>query len=239
MKPSIARRARFYIVAFLLGLASFYAGTHLVTTRPAPPVHPLTGRQIAGIATDASWLDRATREQEEAPEQALALIGIRPGMVVADVGAGSGYMTTRLARLVGPGGKVYANDIQPRCFASFRTRQQAEQLSNIEVVQGSEIDAHLPENAIDLALLVDVYHEFWHPQEMLRSIRRSLKPDGQLVLVEYRKEDPSIPIAPTHRMSVAEVRKRSREPRDSRSIGDRRIASTAHHHLSKVAQWVT
>jgi predicted methyltransferase len=107
------RSLRLVIVASLLGLASFYAGTHLVTTRPAPPVHPLTGRQIAGIATDTNWLDRATREQEEAPEQALQLIGIRPDMVVADVGAGTGYMTTRLARLVGPNGKVYSDDVQP------------------------------------------------------------------------------------------------------------------------------
>ena len=202
----IERRTRLYIVAFLLGLASFYAGSRLVTTRPAPPVHPLTGRQIAGIATDARWLDRTTREQEEAPEQALALIGLRPGMVVADVGAGSGYMTTRLARLVGPGGKVYANDIQAAMLRIIRDKAAAEQLSNIEIVQGSEMDTRLPENAIDLALLVDVYHELWHPQEILRSLRRSLKPGGQLVLVEYRKEDPRIPIAPTHRMSIADAR---------------------------------
>jgi predicted methyltransferase len=203
---AVSHRARFYIVAFLLGLAAFYAGVRLVTTRPAPPVHPLTGRQIAGIATDARWLDRTTREQEEAPEQALALIGIRPGMVVADVGAGSGYMTTRLARLVGPSGKVYANDIQAAMLRIVRDKAETERLSNIEIVQGSEIDAHLPENAIDLALLVDVYHELWHPQEMLRSIRRSLKSGGQLVLVEYRKEDPTIPIAPTHRMSISDAR---------------------------------
>ena len=129
---------------------SFYAGTQLVTTRPTPPIHPLTGRQIAGIATDASWLDRATREQEEAPEQALQLIGIRPGMVVADVGAGSGYMTTRLARLVGPTGKVYANDLQPGMLQIIQDKARAEHLSNIEIVQGTETDARLPDNAIDL-----------------------------------------------------------------------------------------
>jgi predicted methyltransferase len=203
---SIARRARLIIVAIPLGLAAFYAGAHLVTTRPAPPIHPLTSRQIAGIATNASWLDRTTREKEEAPEQALALIGVRPGMVVADVGAGSGYMTTRLARLVGPGGKVYANDIQAAMLRIIRDKAAAERLSNIEIVQGSEVDANLPESGIDLALLVDVYHELWHPREMLRSIRRSLMPGGQLVLVEYRREDPGIPIAPTHRMSVADAR---------------------------------
>jgi predicted methyltransferase len=201
-----ARRVRFVLVLCLCGVAAFYAGTHLVTRSPAPPRHPVTGRQIAGIATDASWLERVTREQEEAPEQALQLIGIRPGMVVADVGAGSGYMTTRIARLVGPTGKVYANDLQPAMLQIIRSKAESEHLANVEVVQGTETDARLPDDTLDLALLVDVYHEFWHPQEMLRSIRRSLKAGGRLILVEYRKEDPSIPIADTHRMSVAEAR---------------------------------
>jgi predicted methyltransferase len=201
-----ARSWRFVPLVAILGLASFLAGTRLLTTRPTPPVHPLTGRQIAGIATDASWLDRTARVQEEQPDLALDLIGIAPGMVVADVGAGTGYMTIRLARRVGPTGKVYANDLQRPMLQIIQDKARAGQLSNVEVVQGAEDDAHLPENTIDLALLVDVYHELRRPQEMLRSIRRSLKPGGQLVLVEYRKEDASIPIAPTHRMSVAEAR---------------------------------
>ncbi len=207
MKSANVRPIGFYVAALVFGVASFYAGTHfLAQPRPAPPVHPLTGRQIAGIATDTNWLDRSSREQEEAPEQALALIGVRPGMVVADVGAGTGYMTTRLARLVGPSGKVYATDIQPAMLRIIEEKARTEHLSNVEVVQGSEIEVGLPSDAVDLAILVDVYHELWHPQEMLRSIRRSLKPDGRLVLVEYRKEDPSIPIAESHRMSVADVR---------------------------------
>jgi predicted methyltransferase len=201
-----ARTWRFVPLFVILGLASFLAGTWLLETRPAPPIHPLTGRQIAGIATDASWLDRTARVQEEQPDKALELIGITPGMVVADVGAGTGYMTIRLARLVGPTGKVYANDLQRPMLQIIQDKARAEQLSNVEVVQGTEDDARLPESAVDLALLVDVYHEFRHPQEMLRSIRRSLKPGGQLVLVEYRKEDPGIPIAPTHRMSLPEAR---------------------------------
>jgi predicted methyltransferase len=201
-----ARTWRFVPLFVILGLASFLAGTWLLETRPTPPIHPLTGRQIAGIATDANWLDRAARVQEEQPDKALELIGITPGMVVADVGAGTGYMTIRLARRVGPTGKVYANDLQRPMLQIILDKARSERLSNVEVVQGTEDDAHLPENAIDLALLVDVYHEFRHPQEMLRSIRRSLKPGGQLVLVEYRKEDPGIPIALTHRMSLAEAR---------------------------------
>ena len=127
-------------------------------------MHPLTGRQIAGIATDAAWLDRASREREEAPDQALQLIGIHAGMVVADVGAGSGYMTTRLAALVGPTGRVYANDLQPQMLQIIQDKARAAGLSNVEIVQGSEADARLPEGTIDLALLVDVYHEMWQPQ---------------------------------------------------------------------------
>jgi ubiquinone/menaquinone biosynthesis C-methylase UbiE len=200
------KRARFGLLVAALSLASLYIGLQQVAFRPGPPVHPLTGRQIAGIATDASWLDRPARQQEEAPEEALTLIGLRPGMIVADVGAGSGYMSTRISRRVEPGGKVYAEDIQPAMLRVVQDKARDEHLANIELVLGTDVDARLPENAIDLALLVDVYHEFQHPQEMLRSIRRSLKPGGQLILVEYRKEDPTIPIAPAHRMSVADAR---------------------------------
>src|SRR5262249_26031444 len=198
-------RARFVPLAVLLGIAALYAGLQLGSVAPAR-VHPLTGRPIAGIATDASWLDRLTREREEAPERAIELIGLHPGMTVADVGAGSGYMTTRIARIVGPGGKVYAEDIQPAMLRIVEDKAKTEALANIEPVLGTDVDARLPENAIDLALLVDVYHELQPPQEMLRTIGRSLSADGRLVLVEYRKEDPRIPIAPAHRMSVADAR---------------------------------
>jgi predicted methyltransferase len=200
------RRARLVLLASLLGLASLFVGLRLASVGPRPRVHPLTGRQIAGIATDANWLERASRQREEAPEQALTLIGLRPGMIVADVGAGSGYMTTRIARIVGPTGKVYANDIQPAMLRIVQDKVRKEHLANVEVVLGTDVDTRLPDEAVNLALLVDVYHELQHPQEMLRSIRRALKPGGQLVLVEYRKEDPTIPIAATHRMSVADVR---------------------------------
>jgi len=201
------RRARLLALAALLGLASLYIGTRAGGwLSPAPAVHPLTGRPIAGIATNASWMDRAEREQEEAPAEALALIGIRPGMVIADVGAGSGYMTMRMAPMVGPAGKVYANDIQPGLLRMLQDKARAAHLTNVEVVLGTETETRLPEHAIDLALLVDVYHEFRRPREMLQSISRSLKPGGELVLVEYRGEDPNVPIARTHRMSVADAR---------------------------------
>jgi ubiquinone/menaquinone biosynthesis C-methylase UbiE len=199
-------RFGFIVLALVLSVAAFYTGARFVWTTTAP-THPLTGRPIAGIATDASWLERSAREQEEKPEQALQLIGIRPGMVVADVGAGTGYMTFRLAQLVGLSGKVVATDLQPEMLQIIRTKARREHIANVEVVQGTETNARLPEGTIDLALLVDVYHEFRYPQAMLQSIRRSLTPQGELILIEYRKEDPSVPIAFTHRMSVVEARR--------------------------------
>ena len=116
-------------------------------------------------------------------------------------------MTLRIARRVGPTGKVYANDLQTTMLQAVQDRVTKAGLSNVTLILGTERDARLPVSAIDLALLVDVYHELWYPQAMLQSIRRSLKPEGRLVLVEYRKEDPSIPIADAHRMSVADARK--------------------------------
>lgn len=193
------------LLYLLLGLASLVAHTLLVSAQQAPPKHPLTGRQIAGIYTGTDWLDRRERDEEEQPDRALELIGIKPGMIVADVGAGTGYMTVRLARRVGQG-KVYANDLQAAMLKLLQNNVRREKLTNIEFVQGTATDTRLPAGAIDLALLVDVYHEFWYPQEMLQSIRRSLKPNGQLVLLEYRKEDPSLQILPDHKMSVVEVR---------------------------------
>jgi ubiquinone/menaquinone biosynthesis C-methylase UbiE len=201
-----AQRFRFAVVAILFGIVAFYAGTHFISRTPVAAVHPLTGRQIAGIATDAAWMERASREQEEQPDLALSLIGIEQGTTVADIGAGSGYMTTRLARLVGGAGTVYANDIQANLLRIIQQKANSDHLSNVQIVQGTQTETNLPEHAVDLALLVDVYHEFWYPQAMLRSLRHSLKPDGRLVLIEYRKEDPSIPIADTHRMSVADMR---------------------------------
>ena len=174
----------------------------------AQATHPLTGRQIAPVmgAAGAGWLDRPEREAEEQPEQALDALKIRTGMTVADVGAGTGYMALRMARRVGPSGKVYANDLQPEMLQKLRTRSQREKLSNVETVQGTEADPKLPPNTMDLVLLVDVYHEFSQPQAMLDKIRESLKPDGRLVLLEYRKEDPAVPIRIEHKMSVAEVK---------------------------------
>ena len=170
--------------------------------------HPLTGRKIAPVMgfAGAEWLERSEREREEAPEDAINAMDVRKGMAVADIGAGTGYFSTRLARRVGPAGKVFANDVQPEMLDRLRERGAKLKLTNIETVLGSEADPKLPANTMDIILMVDVYHELSQPQRMLRALRAALKPDGRLVLLEYRKEDPTIPINPCHKMSIPEVR---------------------------------
>jgi ubiquinone/menaquinone biosynthesis C-methylase UbiE len=168
----------------------------------------VTGRQPAPVMGmgGAPWLVRPEREAEEAPEEALDAIGISKGAAVADIGAGVGYFTWRLAARVGPAGKVYAVDVQPGMLQQLRQNMAERKLTNYEAVLGAEDDPRLPAAGIDLALLVDVYHEFSQPRKMLQKIRASLKPEGRMVLLEYRKEDPKVPIRPEHKMSVAEVK---------------------------------
>jgi ubiquinone/menaquinone biosynthesis C-methylase UbiE len=171
-------------------------------------VHPISGRRFAQVmsAEGADWLDRPERIDEEAPDRAIAVLGIPRGATVADIGAGSGYMTVKLAARVGSMGRVYANDIQPDMLRLLGRRLEAQRVTNVTLVQGVPDDPKLPTAMLDLELLVDVYHEFSSPQVMLRHLRDSLKPDGRLVLLEYRKEDPAIPIRPEHKMSVAEAK---------------------------------
>jgi ubiquinone/menaquinone biosynthesis C-methylase UbiE len=171
-------------------------------------VHPVTGRETAPVMGmgGAPWLVRPERVAEEAPDAALDAIGIAKGETIADIGAGVGYFTWRLAARVGPEGKVYAVDIQQAMLDQLRKNMAARKLANYEAVLGAVDDPRLPAGRIDLALLVDVYHEFSRPQEMLRKIRASLTPAGRMVLLEYRKEDPKVPILPAHKMSVAEVK---------------------------------
>jgi len=174
----------------------------------AADTHPITGRTYAGVmgVGGAPWLERAEREDEERPKAAVRLLGLKPGMVVGDVGAGSGYYTELIARKVGSSGKVYATDIQPGMIQLLRQRVQRAGLTNVEAVLSTETDSGLPDSALDLIILVDVYHEFSQPQAMLRQLKAALKPGGRLVLLEFRKEDPAVPIRPEHKMSVAEVR---------------------------------
>jgi ubiquinone/menaquinone biosynthesis C-methylase UbiE len=173
-----------------------------------PGVHPISGRVFAPVMgwQGAPWLERPERLEEEAPDTALDVLKIARGSTVADIGAGSGYMTMRLANRVGPDGTVYANDIQPQMLQMLQRRVERAKLTNVVLVQGSIDDPKLPAGAVDLELMVDVYHELSRPQEMLRALRSALKPGGRLVLLEYRKEDPAIPIKPEHKMSVREAK---------------------------------
>jgi ubiquinone/menaquinone biosynthesis C-methylase UbiE len=157
-------------------------------------------------AAGAAWLDRDERQREEDTELSLRLLDVQRGSVVADVGAGSGYYSARLARLVGPGGRVYASDIQQAMLDIIRNRIERDRIPNIELVLGTPTDPRLPRGAVDLAIMVDVYHEFSEPQVMLRRIRESLKPGGRMVLLEYRGEDPKVPILPAHKMTVAQAK---------------------------------
>ena len=193
-----------------LGMTLAILGSTVVLAQQivSPGVHPISGRRYAQTMSylGADWLDRSERVQEEEPDVALDAIKLVVGSTVADVGAGSGYMTVRMAKRVGPTGKVYANDIQPQMLSMLRQRLDREKIANVELVLGGYDDPKLPANTIDLILMVDVYHEFSEPQKMLRRMRDSLKTGARLVLFEYRKEDPSIPIRPDHKMSVAEAK---------------------------------
>jgi len=190
-------------ILFLIAAAALAAQT--VT---APGVHPVSGRRFANVMgwQGAEWLERTEREQEEEPDRALDALGALAGLTVADVGAGSGYFTVRLASRVGPKGRVYANDLQPEMLKMLSARLARERTANVTLVHGAVDDPRLPASSLDLVLMVDVYHEFSEPQKMLRALRTALKPDGRLVLLEYRKEDPDVPIRFEHKMSVAEAR---------------------------------
>jgi tRNA A58 N-methylase Trm61 len=196
----------------------------------AQGVHPVTGRKYAGVMGPggAGWLVRPEREAEEQPDAALDALEISRGATVADIGAGAGYMTWRLAERVGPAGKVYANDIQPGMLELLRKNMAARQLDNVEAVLGQGDDPKLPRGALDLVLMVDVYHEFSEPQQMLRHIREALKPDGRMVLLEYRAEDPKVPIRAEHKMTVAQV-KAEIEPEGFRL--DRVIETLPRQHI--------
>jgi len=170
--------------------------------------HPVSGRILAPTmgVEGAAWLDRPEREAEEAPSKAIAALSIAPGSVVADVGAGSGYYTVRLSQVVGPRGRVVATDLQPGMLDLIRAKVERQGLTNVTLVQGRPDDPVLPAATFDLIVMVDVYHELAAPQIFVRKLREALKPDGRLVLIEFRLEDPRVPIREVHKMSVSQVR---------------------------------
>ena len=169
-------------------------------------VDPVTGRAIAPTmsVSGADWLDRPEREREEQPQKAIAALHLRPGMNVGEIGAGTGFYALRIARLIEPG-TFYANDIQSGMLEMLHKNADEGHVTNIQPVLGTQSDPRLPAGKLDYVLLVDVYHELSEPQLMLRNIARVLKPDGKLVLLEFRKEDPAVPIRPEHEMTVKDV----------------------------------
>jgi ubiquinone/menaquinone biosynthesis C-methylase UbiE len=167
------------------------------------------GREIAQVMghQGADWLERTEREKEEKPDEALKALRIKPGDAVADIGAGTGYYTRRLAKLVGEKGTVYAVDIQQEMLDLLTNKLAEARIHNVRPVLGDLTDPKLPKASIDLALMVDVYHEFDHPYEMTQALCQALKPGGRLVFVEFRAEDPKVPIKEVHKMSEAQVKK--------------------------------
>ncbi|WP_306395020.1 class I SAM-dependent methyltransferase [Telluria beijingensis] len=167
------------------------------------------GREIAGVMgwEGAQWLERESRAREERPELLLPELALAPGMTVADIGAGTGYYTWQLAKLVGPGGRVYAVDVQPEMIGMLDSQMAKRGVRNVVSVLGSETTVKLPRASVDLAIMVDVYHELAYPAEVLDSIVDALKPGGRVVFVEYRAEDPAVAIKPLHKMSERQIRR--------------------------------
>lgn len=188
---------------------------------PAPPPYETRPGHIDGIAKwylgreiakvmgheGAAWLERPEREREEHPAKLVEGLDLKPGDVVADVGAGTGYHTFRMLPKIGDKGRVLAVDIQPEMLDLLREKAARAGAKNVEPVLGAVDDPKLPERGVDLVLLVDVYHEFSHPWEMMTAIRKALKPGGRVAIVEFRGEDPAVPIKPLHKMTEQQVRR--------------------------------
>lgn len=167
------------------------------------------GREIAFVMGHqaADWLERPERAEEEAPDKLLEALKIQPGDTVADIGAGTGYFSWRMAKITGPKGLVYGVDIQQEMLDLLEKRMKDRGISNVKGILGEITDPKLPAESVDLVLMVDVYHEFSHPYEMMTAICKSLKKGGRIAFVEYRLEDPKVPIKFTHKMSEAQVKK--------------------------------
>ncbi len=188
------------------------------------------GRDIAGVMgwQGAAWLEREEREREERTDLLVAALQLKPGMVVADIGAGTGYLARRMAPAVTPGGTVLAVDVQPEMVALLQNTVRQSGLTQIQPMLGAEDDVRLPASSVDLALMVDVYHELVFPYEVLSSIVRALKPGGQLVFVEYRAEDPQVPIKALHKMSEVQIK---REAAAHALLWDRTVGTLPWQHL--------
>jgi ubiquinone/menaquinone biosynthesis C-methylase UbiE len=193
------------------------AASHLQAEQPLPEATPAKpaapasymGRPLAPTMhwMGAAWLIRHKREREEASLRMRQEMKLQPGMTVCDMGCGNGYHTLPMAEAVGPEGKVYAVDIQPEMLRMLEEKAQAQKLTNITPTLGSETDPKLPPASCDVILMVDVYHELSHPEAVLTAMKQALKPGGKIILVEFRTEDPEVPIKPEHKMSKEQILK--------------------------------
>lgn len=194
----------------LLAILAIGSGQVAIAEDNLPPApQEYLGRTIARTMhyAGAPWLVRESREREEEPAKLIESLGIRPGQTACDLGCGNGFYTLKLSAAVGPQGKVWAVDIQPEMIDLLEQRLKARKRTNVEAVVSTAIDPKLPEGELDLLLLVDVYHEFSHPEPMLAAIRKSLAPTGRVALVEFRSEDPTVPIKRLHKMSQQQCQK--------------------------------
>ena len=192
------------------GTASGGTGTGPSTgAATSDPPGTYMGRTLATPMSyhGADWLDRTDRETTEQPEHVLDVLGVKPGMTVADVGAGSGYFTVRIAKRIAPNGHVLATDLQPEMLDLLRAKVKEATLTNVVPVLATESDAKLPRGELDLVLMVDVYHELPKPAQTLAQVRAALRPEGRIALVEYRGEDPEVPIKPEHKTTLVQVRR--------------------------------
>jgi ubiquinone/menaquinone biosynthesis C-methylase UbiE len=196
-----------FALPFVLAICFHPASTIRADDTVPPPLKYYFGREIAQTMhyDGAPWLVRDSREREEDGATMIKQLKIQPGWTVCDMGCGNGYHTLKIARLVGPKGKVLAVDIQPEMLTLLREAAKKAQAPAVKPILGSLTDPHLPEGSVDLVLCVDVYHEFSHPEHMLKAIRKALRPKGRLVLVEFREEDDNVPIKPLHKMSKEQV----------------------------------
>jgi predicted methyltransferase len=165
------------------------------------------GREIAHVmgAGGVAWLERPEREAEERSDLLIAALGVKPGQTIADLGAGSGYYTFRIAPLVQPHGKVLAIDLEPLMLQAIRERVRRDGVTNVEAIHSTTTDPNLPARSVDLLFMVDVYHELEFPYEMMEKVRGTLKPGGRLAVIEFRAEDPRVPIKDVHKMSERQI----------------------------------
>jgi len=235
ISPTGRRRALIAFAAAAAGLIAPRAPAQIERYAAAPRSADgigkrYMGREIAAVMgwQGADWLEREEREREERTDLLLKALDLKPGMVVADIGAGTGYLSRRMAPAVAPNGKVLAVDVQPEMVRMLKDLARQRGLTNIEASLGAEDNVRLGPGSVDLAIMVDVYHELAFPYEVLGSIVKALRPGGRVVFVEYRAEDPNVPIKPLHKMSEAQVR---REAQVFPLIWERTVNSLPWQHV--------